>query len=289
VAPVQPLDLDALERIPPLPQILTQLLASVRRPEPDVAEIDDIVRQEPLLAARLLRVANSAAYATRVPARTTREALVRLGIDEVGRLAVLVTASQALPVPRRDYQRFWQHSLGVARTAEAVARRCGALSAAGDADALFLAGLFHDVGEVALAGYRPAAFEQVRQLTAAQGMRQFEAELTIFGLDHGEVGAHIAEGWRLPPFVAGALRGHHRVERAPEDAWWPSAVISLADWLFSQEAFGDLTERHRIRLEPGTWSLLGLSGLGLDYAECIELAADVAETARQTAALIATL
>src|SRR6185503_15133888 len=80
--------LDCLDQLPPPPAMVSRLLACFGRDDLGLADVEAIVRQDPLLAARILQAANCAAYGTRLPARTTLEALLRLGLDEVRRLSL---------------------------------------------------------------------------------------------------------------------------------------------------------------------------------------------------------
>lgn len=281
--------LEGLDDLPPLPGILTRLLASLGRPHVSLDEIDDLIRQDPLLAGRVLRGANSAAYGARVPARFIRDAVLRLGLSEVRRLTVALSAVAALPVHTRrpEYETFWAHSLGVARTAEAVAKRAQGLPPPTDPETIFLAGLFHDIGQLALINRRPALLDQVTRLASAQGLREFEAEIVVVGTDHGELGARIAERWNLPDFVVGAIRGHHRLEHAPEEHRGTAAVVAAAEFLYSHEGLGDLGEVFPVSIEDGIFEALGLEVLGLTVETSLELARRVAEDLRASRALLA--
>ncbi|HEV8437258.1 MAG TPA: HDOD domain-containing protein, partial [Methylomirabilota bacterium] len=208
--------LDCLDALPPLPAVVTRLLACLGRDDVALKELDDIVRQDPILAARILRVANSITQGARVPARSTRDALLRLGLVEVRRLAVALSVTTALPVARHaaEYRGFWQHSLGVAWTAQEIGRRVPTLPSGVGPDDLFLAGLFHDIGQLVLVNRYPTFLGAVRRLAQEQEIRQFEAEMVVLGVDHGELGARVAKHWQLPDFVVESLRAHHRVDRA---------------------------------------------------------------------------
>jgi HD-like signal output (HDOD) protein len=282
-------DLDCLDDLPPLPTILTRLLACLGRRDLELSELDGVVRQDLVLAARVLRAANSAVYGARVPARTTREALLRLGTVEVRRLALALAAANTLPLagPGPEYRRFWLHSLGVAWTAEEIGRHARRLPPGIGPDELFLAGLFHDLGELLLMSRYPGVLAEVRRFGAEHQLRQFEAELVVLGADHGELGARVARRWGMPDFVVETVRAHHRIDRA----WAPfrdhAAVIAAADFLYGLHGLGDLGEQFRLELTEDTWEVLGLGMLGLDLAGSRALAEGAAAEATRCATILA--
>jgi putative nucleotidyltransferase with HDIG domain len=282
-------DLDCLDRLPPLPQVVTRLLATLGRDDVGLDTIDGIILEDPLLAARVLRSANSVAYAAKVPARTTRDALFRLGLSEVRRMALALGVVQAMPPRggRVSYEDFWVHSLGVARISEEIARRAPSRPPGAEPDGLFLAGLFHDIGLLALINHYPGALDEIFELGRGEGLRQFEAEIEVLGTDHGELGARLAKHWQLPDYIVESLRGHHRTERAWGPFRWHAAVVGAADFLFSHEGHGDLGETLPLAMGEGIWEALGLEALGLQIDESIELAREVADIVRKGRVVLA--
>ena len=276
-------ELDCLDRLPPLPQVVTRLLATLGRDDVSLDTIDGIILEDPLLAARILRAANSVAYAARVPARTTRDALFRLGLTEVRRMALALGVVNAVPARagRASYEDFWVHSLGVARISEEIARRAHGRPPGADPDGLFLAGLFHDVGLLVMINNYPDALDEILALGRYEGLRQFEAEIEVLGTDHGELGARLAKHWQLPDYLVESIRGHHRTERAWEPFRWHAAVVGAADFLFSHEGHGDLGEALPLKMYEGIWEALGLEALGLQLDESLELTREVAEVIRK--------
>jgi len=280
--------LDCLDALPPLPAVVTRLLACLGREDVALDELDDTVKQDPILAARILRVSNSVMQGARVPARSTRDALLRLGLVEVRRLAVALSVTSALPVARHadEYRGFWQHSLGVAWTAQEIARRVRTLPSGIGPDELFLAGLFHDIGQLVLVNRYPTFLGAVRDLAREQEIRQFEAEMVVLGVDHGELGARVARHWQMPDFVIESVRAHHQVDRAWEPFRWHAAVVSAADFLYSAQGLGDLGEAYPLELTEDTWELLGLEALGLTREDSDALSRSVAEEATRCALIL---
>ncbi len=252
--------LDCLDALPPFPPVLSRLITSLSRADTSLEDIAAIVHEDPLLAARVLRLANSPAHAGRMPTRTVRDALLRLGTLEVRRLAMVLSAATALPVREgsASYRHFWQHSLAVARLASVVASRSPARPADAHVESAFLAGLFHDVGLLALVNHYPTFMAEVERLARTQTSPLHEAELVVLGVDHGELGALVAEHWSLPADVVEPVRGHHRLELAAEEYRWSAAAVHLADWLMGEKGLGDLADAFPVDADERALPWLGL-------------------------------
>src|SRR5947207_11644127 len=117
-------DIEGLSDLPSLSPVLAHLIATLGREDASVAEVAAIIRQDPVIAARVLRSATSAAYIGRSPVSSIRDALLRLGLARIRRLALVASLYDAVPVrgTRAAREIFWQHTLGRANRSVVVAR-----------------------------------------------------------------------------------------------------------------------------------------------------------------------
>jgi len=172
-------------------------------------ELTQVVATDPVLAARLLRLANSVQYGAPRLVSSVRHAVVLLGSTAVAGLAVS-SACQALgpqPTVGTDEpgtpEGFWEHALATAAAASAVAGRLG--HSPGDA---FAVGLLHDLGSLLFHRRDPARARAAR-LTPGGTARRLAAELRAFGCTHAQAGAAALEAWSFPrPFVEAVLEHH---------------------------------------------------------------------------------
>jgi HD-like signal output (HDOD) protein len=178
----------------------------------DAAEIVRCLQAEPALAARVLKVANSAYYRRGGNVGTFEQALVVLGLSGVRGIAA-VGCMERIRVPNvgnlLDAQRFRCHSIAVAAAAQSLSQRA---SAGVDAEA-FMAGLIHDIGLVILARLRPHAMATL----CASGLDEpaiLQAEIDLLGIDQASASALLAEAWHLPNWLCLAMRPHHTPETA---------------------------------------------------------------------------
>jgi putative nucleotidyltransferase with HDIG domain len=124
------------------------------------------------------------------------------------------------------------HSLTVAAFGRRLAAQEGQGRDCGD-DA-FMAGTIHDVGQFVLADGLPEATADAVDLARREDMPLWEAELSVFGATHAEVGARLMRSWGLPDVIVEAVAYHHRPECCAEDRFSALTLLHVAD-VFDQE------------------------------------------------------
>jgi putative nucleotidyltransferase with HDIG domain len=210
--------------LPALPAAATSALAIARDPDAGVESLCQVIRADVGLSARILRAANSAAYARRVPARTLAEAVLTLGLRRTCDLLVAAGVRQLFHRVPRHAERLWNHALATALVAEEVARTTGA----GDPHVVFLPGLFHDVGRIAFLLADDTAFGVVDAQVDGKAGGRPDVERSWYGFDHAEAGAILAEDWGLVHEQVDAIRWHHQPGQADQGRLL-AAVLNVAD------------------------------------------------------------
>jgi HD-like signal output (HDOD) protein len=210
--------------LPALPAAATAALAIARDPEAGVESLARVIRADVGLSARILRAANSAAYARRVPARTLGEAVLTLGLRRTCDLLVAAGARQLFRQVPRHAERLWNHALASALMAEELARETGAA----EPHLTFLPGLFHDVGRIAFLLSDDDAFAIVHEHVEGRAPSQSEVERAWYGFDHAEAGAILAEDWGLVHDQVEGIRWHHQPAQA-EEGRALAAILNVAD------------------------------------------------------------
>ena len=210
--------------LPSLPLTVVALGEAVQDERCTVDRILGILSKDPSLSATLLRLANSALYATEGSAMDLRTAVLRLGFDAVANLgtgaAVIKTLRGGIHL---NALKLWQHSVAVGLTAKGV---CLLAKRHGQAETAFLTGLLHDIGKIALDTCYPEEYALVLQ-QVAEGAFFVDAERAVLGMDHAEAGALLAADWSFPQAIVEVIRDHHAPR--PED-FLPN-LIHLADLL----------------------------------------------------------
>ena len=204
--------LRASRSLPSLPAVAVELLQLCQDPEVDLGRIASRLEQDPALAARLLRVANSAFYSGGAEVKTLKRAVSMLGANSVMTLALsfsLVSAVRGLK--GFDHAGFWRRALLSGLAGRCLARRTGQ-----DADEVFLAALFQDLGMLALNAAFPSYSELAAESHGDHARLERREEETL-GVAHPEVGAWLAVQWHLPGYISSAALASHDPHRAPKE------------------------------------------------------------------------
>lgn len=165
----------------------------------------------PSSAARLIQLANSAAYAGKRPAFSLEDAIETLGHQTARHILFQDIAERIFPTRGKEWITWaprWRHVMAVAASAATVARHQKL-----NPGELFVAGLLHDIGQHMLLkqGGEPYQRLEARFGADADPSALAKAELEHMGFDHSMLGAAIAAHVGLPSSVVSALRDHHRV------------------------------------------------------------------------------
>jgi putative nucleotidyltransferase with HDIG domain len=251
-------DLQQLTKLPPLSPIVAQLTATLSSDEVDFRDVERIIRRDPVIAARVIGAANSAAYAGHAPTSSIHAAVMRLGVLAVRRLAFLLSLYNAVPGAPAERQVFWRHSLAVAHAADVITRHVPTWSTGMQPEQAFLAALLHDLGLLALVRHYPREDAKVLARAAETRMARWQVEQEVLGVDHAQIGARLAGHWAFPEAITTVIAFHHDFASAPPPLHWLSAVVALADALCNEDETANLCEGAHVGTIEETIALLGL-------------------------------
>ncbi len=209
--------------LPLLPDTAARVVAACQDGRSGIHELAELIDRDPSLAAHILRVANSAAYAPLVPILSLQQAIGRVGLATVGDVAISLTLKErvfSVPGYEERLRELWRHSTATAAYAKEIAQLLRR-----DLESAFLCGLIHDVG-MAIAMQAVCDLER-KGAVPPVAPAIMEAAMLEF---HCEFGARVAQAWRLGPWIGAVIRHHHDPENArfrPEEI----PLIALADAL----------------------------------------------------------
>jgi HD-like signal output (HDOD) protein len=236
-----------------------RLLAVLCNPDVPTDDVASLVRGDPALSLRVLRVANSAYYGQARSISKIERAIGLLGLNAVRGIAAAACLDRVLPqtgqAPALDMTALLRHSRATAVAAQLLAdTRCPARST----DA-FIAGLLHNVGTTVQHHVGPAAARSLMVRCAAAGtqsLRQLEVELAVAG--HEECGAVVFAAWNLPDALIAATRHHHDPMAAPEAHRDLAALIHLGAHMALAAGFTFDLAPPGDPADPEAMTLLGL-------------------------------
>lgn len=186
--------------LPSMPEIARHLLDSFGRDDLSLGELATVIAKDQALAAKLLRLANSARYNPRATVTSLKDAAATIGLTQLRGLALSACLVNAFPRPAGfDRHRFWCQSLATAGHARMLA---GLLDL--DGDVAETAGLVLRAGELLMLMAEPGYVALVEAMSGAPDS-VFELERLHFGCSHAEVTAELAVRWRFPTAMVDAL------------------------------------------------------------------------------------
>ncbi|MEW6746033.1 MAG: HDOD domain-containing protein [Planctomycetota bacterium] len=211
------IDVSQIDSLAPMPASALRLARLMLKGDASLVEVADVIKLDEALTANVLRTANSAWAGARAKAATTEEVVVRIGTEQVFKLAIGRTFSRSLQVACPGYElaedELWRHSVAAALAAEQMGR----FAAVVIPPVAFTAALLHDIGKLLLG--RQLGLEtvsEIRTVVEREGLCFVDAERRILGTDHAEVGGAIARHWDFPELLVRAIELHHDPSRAPE-------------------------------------------------------------------------
>lgn len=199
-----------LRSVPSRPDLYTRILAVLEDPNSSLADLGRICSQDVGVSAKLIQVANSAAFGCRHTVTSATDAVQRIGTDMTKAMVLadgVLTRFDPRSIHPFTIDDVWPHSQTVAALSTRIAQR-----EAGGATWLKLvpsAGVLHDIGRLVLASTEPEAYVSVLRAVQSGRVTVADAERSVFGATHAEVGAYLLGLWGLPTPIVEAVAWHH--------------------------------------------------------------------------------
>jgi len=247
-----------------------RILATLCDASLDARQIAEVIQREPALAARVLKVANSAFYGSSRNVGTLDRALMLLGLDSVRGIAAaacldrsVARRSQQAPI---DPRALALHSVASAFAAESLTKQCGRAIPT----EAFMAALLHDFGVPVQERVDSAGVKKLLDAIAKDPEAQIATlEAELVQVTHGRCAEVVFENWRLPQSIVVAAKHHDDPSRAPDASRDLTTLVHLGVQLALEAGFTHPLEPRLLRIprEP----LLKAMGLKEDaFASIIE-------------------
>ena len=251
-----------LQQLPPLPQAVSELLASFAQEDVDVDQLARQISHDQAITARVLRVANSSFYGLQSKVGTIQEAVVVLGFRAVRSMVLAVGMNSTFRTDQCrgfDAEIYQRHCVGTSLAAWGLAEMAGC-----NRDLAFTAGLLHDIGQLALASNFPVEYAKALEYQRQHDCFIVVAERDVLGVDHTQVGGMLAETWHFPVALHQAVSEHHEPAAAKADSI--ANLIHVADVTAHALDFSRLQEDMVMPLDPVAWERVGGDWLALRQA-----------------------
>lgn len=229
-------DIDALIKLklPPLNRTALRLSEQLRDPNVSTKKLAETVGCDPVLATRLLKMANSCLFFRQAPVISIHQAIEAVGLKALYDIVMLGAMADGFAKEIANTatgRAVWEHSVVVAL----LARELSTLLGLRGTEEAFLCGLLHDIGKILLLKGEPEKFETLLDSLTEETLLKGEEE--VFGLTHAQVGAYVSHKWQLPDVVCTVIHYHHRPRMAPMSTVI-TYIVNAADFIANAHGYG---------------------------------------------------
>lgn len=236
----------SLDEIPTLPAFFTKLMETIENDRASVRDLANIVGEDPALASKILKLANSAYYGRFKKVATAEQAVATVGFNEIKTisLSIGVFGSFSDRISNECLMSFWVHAL---TTATAI--RClGDRGQESTIDKLYFGGLLHDIGKLVLTLLFGDEYLSISSSAPIKCRAPLDQEKDTFGANHGQVGKWLAERWHFPNELGEIIAYHHYPRKS--GLLRPRSIASVYLGDFIAHSAGSLETIDREEMDP---------------------------------------
>jgi HD-like signal output (HDOD) protein len=256
--------LSSIGDIATLPEVTVKIIEIVEDPSSTARDLHNVIKNDPALSAKVLKVVNSAFYGLPGQIGSMDRAIVLLGMSAVKNIAVAASIARLFKTGKMS-EKFsakdlWQHSVAVGVAARLIARASG--QPAGF-DEVFLAGLIHDIGVLVERQAYPDKLSQVIARCSAQEGTFRDLETEVIGADHQVFGEALTTKWKFPRHLRAAVGFHHCPEKLSPELQKMGYTIQVADILCCQQQMGFYQTADALELTDDDVDMTGIDMIQL--------------------------
>lgn len=250
---------DRIVGLPTLPTIIGKITELMQDPKTVANDIGKAIGEDQALAAKVLKLVNSAFYGFPRKISTIGQAVVILGFSALRNIVLTASIVNLFPSDKSqktsfDRDAFWTHSIAAGIAAKVIAKKVGFK----DGEKAFIAGLLHDIGKLIVDQFIHEDFEKVMLYINENDCLFLEAESAVLNTDHAQIGGWLGEKWKLPADLVNVIAMHHQPMYAKEDLKL-ACITLLADIIVRALGIGSGGDNKIPVIDENTWNELGIS------------------------------
>ncbi len=195
--------------LPPFDKTALRVHQEIQKEDVKISKIEKLIIADPAMSTQILKIANSAFFRGLSKVMTIREAIVRLGFDEITKMVMILTQKELYHSNNsfiKNYRNaLWQHALVCAITSQWVAREAGFENITQE---VFFASLMHDIGKLFL-------ITIIEKITISKKVSFIPSKSVINEIiksQHAEQGYNLLSKWNIPEKYCQVAKGHHDKE-----------------------------------------------------------------------------
>jgi len=240
-----------------MPDVYLRIRALINEPDSEIEDYVDAVRFDPVLAARVIKVANSSFFGYSNKIYSLEQAVSFIGLIQLHDvlLSILTIRSfAAIPNEVVNLFEFWRTSIHCGIVARILAQKC-ALAAS---ERLFVSGLLHDIGHVLIYLKSPELAQEAIMMSMEQSIPVYIAERKLLGFDYAQAGCELMQLWHLPTNYKRTTE-YHLIPGKASQFQVEAAIVHLARHIVMVCDNGKFSDTLTDLLDPAVWHLTKLS------------------------------
>jgi len=250
-----------VKNLPPVSYAALKLVNLLDQPSVSNDEVVQVLKCDNVLTAKLLRACNSPYFGLEDPVTSVDQAVFLLGHQQILHIVLTLAFGSAMVVPLPGYaveaNELWRHSLITATAAETIVAELPDLNV--EPAVAFTVGLLHDIGKLVLGqALTPDIQADIRRRIELEHSSRVEAEKTVLGTDHSEVGACLLQEWRLPEEIVEAVANHHQPVLEPRPRL--SVTTHLANCMAHLAGSAPGWDGYAVRVDERVTATLDITG-----------------------------
>jgi HD-like signal output (HDOD) protein len=214
--------------LPPMPQVASRAMQMVENPDTTAKELTDLLANDTALAARVLKIANSAMFSRQREITTLNQAIMMIGFKALKGIIVAATLRQLNKSFGNLQKLIWENSMCTAMAATTLAKRLKKRYT----EEIFLLGLLHSLGQIVLILQTSKEYQTVIKLIEDQKIDYVSAEQQVLGFAHPLIGALFAKKWNFSAETCQAILHYRDPIESPKpesELEEKTAIVQLAD------------------------------------------------------------
>lgn len=231
-----------------LPEMYFRVRDVVDNPHSTMDELADVIKLDPAISARLLRIVNSPIYGFAKQVDTITRAVNLLGMQAVNDLVTATTVGRTfsgMTMQLMDMSMFWRKSVLCALLAARIAKSCGIE----DSERFFIEGLLRDIGHLVLYQTVPQRAQSALVEAGYLGAALAEVEQSNIGCDFADVGAELIQSWGMPVQIEQAVRYQLCPGKSGEFSLHAS-IVHLAGVIVDHEELDSSRRQEALPFDP---------------------------------------
>ncbi|MEW5947407.1 MAG: HDOD domain-containing protein [bacterium] len=232
--------LKQIERMPSLSPTVAKIMQVANDPASSANDLNKVISLDPVLAAKVLKLVNSAYFGLNDKITSTVRAIVILGLNTIKNLALSTAALETMKMKEKgglDIDQYWRHLLGTGVMCKLIARKIGIPK--DNLEDFFLAGLLHDIGKVVLNRLNTQMFRKLIDATKEKGLSLPAGEGVVFGINHAEIGELLGGKWGLTDPLVQAMAFHHNPAKCSDEHRKIVFTTYISNNFCKRESVGD--------------------------------------------------